>query len=99
LDELGPDDQFHRIALYLLVKLSANSHKLPASLFVRGVDIGPVRDASHGGGFADIYLGQHAGIAVAVKKLRFSDEEQRVHAHRVSRRFSFQHGNHLTLPT
>jgi hypothetical protein len=72
----------YRHALYLLVTLSTNTHVLPTSLFVHGVDIGSVRDPSHGGGFADIYRGRYKGIEVAVKKLRFS-EEQRAHVHRV----------------
>jgi hypothetical protein len=47
------------------------------------VDIGPVRDPSYAGGFADIYHGRYEGFEVAVKKLRFF-EEQRADIHRVS---------------
>jgi hypothetical protein len=64
------------------VKLSANTNILPSSLFVRGVDLGPVRDPSYAGGFADIYRGQYAGFEVAVKKLRVY-EEKRGEIHRV----------------
>jgi hypothetical protein len=54
LDELRLNDEFYRHALYLLVKVSANTRILPTSLFVHGVDIGPIRDPSYAGGFADI---------------------------------------------
>jgi hypothetical protein len=82
LDRLELDDVICRHALYLLVTLCANTYLLPTSLFVQGVDIGSIRDPSHGGGFADIYRGRYKGLEVAVKKLRFS-EEQRAHIHRV----------------
>jgi hypothetical protein len=82
LDRHELNDVICRHALYLLVKLSANTYILPTSLFVQGVDIGSMRDPLHGGGFADIYRGRHKGLEVAVKKLRFS-EEQRAHVHRV----------------
>jgi serine/threonine protein kinase len=98
LDGLEPND-FYRHALYLLVKLFANTNVLPTSLFVQGVDIGSVRDPSRGGVFADIYRGHHNGIEVAVKMLRFFSEEPRVHAHRVSRRFSSRYTSRLILPS
>jgi hypothetical protein len=82
LDRLELNDVICRHALYLLVKLSADTHILPTYLFVQGVDIGSIRDPSHGGGFADIYRGRYKGLEVAVKKLWFS-EEQRAHVHRV----------------
>jgi hypothetical protein len=67
----------------LLVKLSANTRILPTSLFVHGVDIGPIRDPSYAGGFADIYHGLYEGYEVAVKKLRFF-EDKRTHIHQVN---------------
>lgn len=76
LDELQLNHDFYRHALYLLVKLSANTNSLPTSLFVRGVDIGKTRDPTNTGGFADIYRGRYEGFEVAVKKLRFFDEQR-----------------------
>jgi hypothetical protein len=82
LDDISHTDEFYRHALYLLVKLSANAQLLPTSLFIHGVNIGPSRDPLYGGGFADIYHASYGGTEVAVKKLRFS-EDQRKHIHRV----------------
>lgn len=76
LDELQLNYDFYRHALYLLVKLSANTNSLPTSLFVHGVDIGKTRDPTNTGGFADIYRGRYEGFEVAVKKLRFFDEQR-----------------------
>jgi hypothetical protein len=84
LDELRLGDEFYRHALYLLVKLAANSNILPTSLFVHGVDIGSIRDPIYGGGFADIYQGRFEGIDVAVKKLRLNDGTDRAKIHSVS---------------
>jgi hypothetical protein len=96
MDNLRPSDNFYRHALYLLVNLSASSHKLPTSLFVQGVDIGSIRDPLHGGGFADIYRGRYNGLEVAVKKLRiFTHERERVH--RVSRTFPSKSAVHLMV--
>jgi hypothetical protein len=96
MDNLQPNDNFYRHALYLLVKLSASSHKLPTSLFVHGVDIGPDRVPSHGGESADVFRGHHDGIEVSVKKLRiFTHERERVH--RVSRTFSSKSAVHLMM--
>lgn len=62
-----------RSAIYLLIKLAAESNEFPPSLFVHGVDIGPVRDPCASGGFADIFRGYYNTTAVAVKRLRIYD--------------------------
>ncbi|KZT24816.1 kinase-like protein, partial [Neolentinus lepideus HHB14362 ss-1] len=52
-----------------LVKLSYQLNKLPDTLFVRGIAL-INKDPLHGGGFADVFLGEYAGRQVALKRLR-----------------------------
>jgi hypothetical protein len=82
MDTLPLTDEYYRHALYLLVKLSANTNILPRSLFVRGVDIPSIYATKSGGSYADIYRGRYEGFDVAVKKLRFYGEES-AHLNRV----------------
>lgn len=53
----------------LLVRLSESSKTLPASLFIQDV----VSTSAHsvaGGSYADIFLAEHQGVKVALKRLR-----------------------------
>jgi hypothetical protein len=61
----------HRI----LLKLARESDILPPSLFITGLHIPRIDRAVCLGGFADIYLGSFKGEAVAVKRLRVTDEQ------------------------
>jgi hypothetical protein len=82
LDKLHIGGGFLRHALYVLVKLSANSDKLPSSLFVHGVQL-PDRDRVGGGGFADVYKGCFRGEDVAIKRLRVDVDGDRTRLHKV----------------
>jgi hypothetical protein len=63
-------DATRRGVIYKLVHLSKDSGRIPSSLYTHGVEIGPVRDPSRTGGFADVFEGVHYGRAVALKRLR-----------------------------
>lgn len=64
-----PGEKFRRTLHRVIVRLSQKSHKLPESIYVRGVKIID-RYNMNGGAFADIYKGVYQGEEVAVKKLR-----------------------------
>jgi hypothetical protein len=61
------------VIVYDLVELSKISGRFPSSLYTYGVKIGPVRDPSRLGGFADVFEGVCDGRAVALKRLRMHD--------------------------
>jgi hypothetical protein len=72
-------------AISLLVKLSAESQQFPPCLFLREVDLGPVRDPDKMGGFADVFRGSFQGGKVAVKRLRISTDFDRLSFYPVRR--------------
>jgi hypothetical protein len=78
LDKSPPGHHLRRPAIYLIARLSVASGALPASLFVHGVDIGPVRDPVQTGGFADIYRGKYQGKFVAVKRPRIFEANRAI---------------------
>ncbi len=53
----------------LLIRLSQNSHCLPGSLFLQGVECRD-REPTGGGSFADIFQATLKGKGVALKRLR-----------------------------
>jgi hypothetical protein len=53
-----------------MIRLAAASLKLPRSLYVRDIDLGPVRDPAVMGGHADIFTAQYRSRVVALKRLR-----------------------------
>jgi hypothetical protein len=72
-----------RSAIYLFIRLAYVSQRLPASLYIHGVEI-PDRDSPRYGGFADVYLGNCQGQRVALKKLRVTEwSSERADIHRV----------------
>jgi hypothetical protein len=63
-----------------MIRLAAASLKLPRSLYIRDINIGPIRDAAVMGGHADIYTAQYRGNLVALKRLRhFNMRESDLH--------------------
>jgi hypothetical protein len=69
----------------IVLKLAKDADVLPESLFIKGLHIPRIDRAVCLGGFADIYLGSYQNQAVAVKRLRVSDEHKSVNS--VSCRF------------
>ena len=57
------------------------SNELPPSLFVAGVELGPVRDPIAFGGFADIFRGSYKGQLVAIKRARVSELDKKMYHH------------------
>jgi hypothetical protein len=73
----------------LLLKLSARSGGLPTNMYLDGVAFDPKLDATEFGGFADVFRGMYGGRAIAIKRLRIS-EEDRDAVHPVSCSTSFR---------
>jgi hypothetical protein len=67
-----------------MVRLAAASLRLPRSLYIRDIDLGPVRDVVSMGGHADIFKAQYRGHPVALKRLRNPDMHES-DAHKASR--------------
>jgi hypothetical protein len=67
LDAAPVEHAFHRAALHVLVKLSAQSTQLPRTLFLPHDTIDVDLNHRCSGGFADVYLGK----SVAIKQPRF----------------------------
>jgi hypothetical protein len=70
LDVSEPSHDSRRSVVYLILRLSASSKQLPSSLYVHDIHIGHVRDPARTGGFADIFMADHKGKFVALKRLR-----------------------------
>jgi hypothetical protein len=62
--------------IIILLKLAANSGRIPRGLFLDNVVMGAARDAAEFGGFADVFRGAHNGSDVAIKRLRISKEDR-----------------------
>jgi hypothetical protein len=58
-----------------MIRLAAASLKLPPSLYIRDIDIGPQRDPVVMAGTADIFKAQYRGHTVALKRLRQSETD------------------------
>jgi hypothetical protein len=64
----------------VLLKLAKDADVLPPSLFLNGVYVPRIDRAVCLGGFADIYLGSYQNNAVAVKRLRVTDDQASVNS-------------------
>jgi hypothetical protein len=73
LDVAPPGHEFRRGALQLLVKIANRSQRLPASLFIRGLEMEDT--PREYGGFADVFRGTYLGVPVAVKRLRVRKDD------------------------
>lgn len=71
LDVAPVEHTFHRAALHVLVKLSAQSTQLPQTLFLPRDTIDVDLNHRCSGGFADVYFGIYSGKSVAIKQPRF----------------------------
>ncbi|KAJ7718322.1 kinase-like domain-containing protein [Mycena metata] len=64
----------HLDARRLIVQLSEAADLLPSSLTIHGIE--NTKETALGGNFGDIYTASHRGQAVAVKRLRFFQEDE-----------------------
>ncbi|KAJ7713751.1 hypothetical protein B0H16DRAFT_1341103 [Mycena metata] len=64
----------HLDARRLIVQLSEAADLLPSSLTIHGIE--NTKEIALGGNFGDIYTASHRGQAVAVKRLRFFQEDE-----------------------
>ncbi|EIN13126.1 kinase-like protein, partial [Punctularia strigosozonata HHB-11173 SS5] len=74
---MGEDAAFRHGLARTLVRIVAQSRRLPSNFFIHGVQLHS-RDSVASGGFGDIFKGSYLGKEVAVKRLRVRQKEGQI---------------------